>query len=104
MLFRILRLERVGSFAVSGASLRVKNSRTAHTSSVNDVMITCYVYVFLALGTLFYWYCSVLLVVFQRLTPLDGLFWNFIEADSIMAKEMLVDINKIIKTVEKLGQ
>jgi len=32
------------------------------------------------------------------------LFWNFIEADSIMAKEMLVDINKIIKTVEKLGQ
>ena len=32
------------------------------------------------------------------------LFWNFVEADSEMAKGMLLDINKIIETVEKLSQ
>ena len=32
------------------------------------------------------------------------LFWNFVEADSEIAKEMLDDINTIIETVEKLSQ
>jgi len=32
------------------------------------------------------------------------LFWNFVESNSEIAKEMLLDINKIIETVEKLNQ